>query len=47
MIGGRVEEPASLIDLATAAVGQAGDSDELRGQLRALFAHRYASILAV
>jgi serine/threonine-protein kinase len=33
MISGRVEEAASLIDLATAAVGQAGNSDELRGQL--------------
>jgi tetratricopeptide (TPR) repeat protein len=33
MTGGRVEEAASLIDLAVAAVGQAGNSDELRGQL--------------
>jgi tetratricopeptide (TPR) repeat protein len=33
MIGGRFDEAASLIDFATAAVGQAGNSDELRGQL--------------
>jgi tetratricopeptide (TPR) repeat protein len=33
LTSGRVEEAASLIDLATAAVGQAGNADDLRGQL--------------
>jgi eukaryotic-like serine/threonine-protein kinase len=33
LTSGRVDEAASLVDLATAAVGQAGNSDELRGQL--------------
>jgi tetratricopeptide (TPR) repeat protein len=33
LTSGRADEAASLIDLATAAVGQAGNSDELRGQL--------------